>query len=36
VFKVNSFATVGGYTKQVEAVITRSVFGFTVNYWRAL
>ncbi|MGE5173153.1 MAG: general secretion pathway protein GspK [Betaproteobacteria bacterium] len=36
VFKVNSFATVGGYTKQVEAVITRSTSGFTVNYWREL
>ncbi len=36
VFKVDSFATVGGYTKQVEAVITRSASGFTVNYWRAL
>lgn len=36
VFKVNSFATVGGYTKQIEAVITRSASGFTVNYWRAL
>ncbi len=36
VFKVNSFATVGGYTKQVEAVVTRSTSGFTVSYWRAL
>ncbi len=36
VFKVYSYATVGGYTKQVEAVITRSASGFTVNYWRAL
>jgi len=36
IFKVNSFATVGGYTKQVEAVITRAASGFTVNYWRAL
>jgi len=36
VFKVYSYATVGGYTKQVEAVITRSSSGFTVNYWRAL
>jgi type II secretory pathway component PulK len=35
-FKVYSYATVGGYTKQVEAVITRSASGFTVNYWRAL
>lgn len=36
VFKVYSYATVGGYTKQVEAVITRSTSGFTVQYWRAL
>ncbi len=36
VFKVDSFATVGGYTKQIEAVITRSASGITVNYWRAL
>ena len=35
-FKVYSYATVGGYTKLVEAVITRSPNGFTVNYWRAL
>jgi type II secretory pathway component PulK len=37
VFKVNSFASVGGYTKQVEAVITRQAVGpHKVNYWRAL
>jgi type II secretory pathway component PulK len=36
VVKVNSYATVGGYTKQIEAVITRSTTGYTVNYWRAL
>jgi general secretion pathway protein K len=38
VFRVNSFATVGGYTKQAEAIITRTggVSGFTVLYWRAL
>jgi type II secretory pathway component PulK len=36
VFKVYSYATVGGYTKQVEAVITRSISGYKVNYWRAL
>lgn len=36
IFKVYSYATVGGYTKQVEAVITRSPSGFTVQYWRAL
>lgn len=38
-FKVNSFATVGGYTKQVEAVITRSSDAynpFKISYWRAL
>lgn len=35
-FKVYSYATVGGYTKQVEADITRSSSGFKVNYWRAL
>jgi type II secretory pathway component PulK len=36
IFKVYSYATVGGYTKQVEAVITRSASGYTVQYWRAL
>jgi type II secretory pathway component PulK len=36
VFKVNSFATVGGYTKQIEAVITRSATGLAISYWRAL
>ena len=36
VFRVHSYATVGGYTRQIEAVITRSAAGFTVNYWRAL
>jgi len=36
VFKVNSFATVGGYTKQVEAVIQRTASGFTIKYWRVL
>lgn len=35
-FKVYSYATVGGYTKQVEAVITRTNTGFTVSYWRSL
>jgi type II secretory pathway component PulK len=35
-FKVYSYATVGGYTKQVEAVITRTTSGFTVSYWRSL
>jgi general secretion pathway protein K len=36
VFKVDSFATVGGYTKQVQAVITRTSSGFAISYWRAL
>ena len=35
-FRVQSTATVGGYTKQVEAVITRNAAGFTVQYWRSL
>jgi type II secretory pathway component PulK len=35
IFKVYSVANVGGYEKQVEAVITRSASGYTVNYWRA-
>ncbi len=38
VFKVNSFATVGGYTKQAEAIIMRNSdgSGYTTLYWRAL
>jgi hypothetical protein len=36
VFKVDSHATVGGYTKQIEAIITRSGSRFTISYWRAL
>ena len=36
VFTVYSHATVGGYTKQAEAVITRSAGGFTVQYWKIL
>ena len=36
IFKVDSHATVGGYTKQVQAVITRTSSGFTISYWRAL
>ena len=36
VFTVDSYATVGGYTKQIEAVITRTASGCTINYWRAL
>lgn len=35
-FKVNSYASVGGYTKQVEAVISRTTSGSTINYWRAI
>ena len=36
VFTVQSHATVGGYTKQAEAVITRNSGGFTVLYWKIL
>lgn len=36
VFKVYSYATVGGYTKQVEAVIRRTPMNFSVSYWRVL
>ena len=36
IFKVYSSATVGRYTKQVEAVITRSTAGFSISYWKAL
>lgn len=40
VFKVYTRATVGGYTKQIEAIITRvtgtPAAGVTVNYWREL
>lgn len=39
VFKVDSVARVGGYTKQIEAIITRgtgSAAAFSVNYWREL
>jgi len=37
-FKVYSFATVGGYTKQIEAIIQRRGDGTGANalYWRAL
>lgn len=31
-FKVYSYATVGGYTKQIEAI----VYGKSISYWRAL
>jgi hypothetical protein len=38
VFKVNSLATVGGYTKQIEAIIVRRAngTGADVRYWRSL
>jgi type II secretory pathway component PulK len=38
VFKVYSSATVGGYTKQIEAIITRRAdgTGADINYWRVL
>jgi len=35
VFKVTSVATVGGYTKQIDAIMTVGGSG-VVNYWRAL
>jgi len=35
VFKVTSIATVGGYTKQIDAIMTVGGTG-VVNYWRAL
>jgi|GEM_PF-1235410 len=38
VFSVNSYATVGGYLKKADAIITRASdgSGFTILYWRAL
>jgi hypothetical protein len=36
VFFVESRATVGGYTRVAEAVITRSTGGFTILYWKIL
>ncbi len=38
VFSVNSYATVGGYLKKADAIITRTSdgSGFTILYWRAL
>ncbi|MDA8098068.1 MAG: type II secretion system protein GspK [Nitrospiraceae bacterium] len=36
VFFVQSFATVGGYTRQVDAVIKRDTTGYAVLYWRSL
>ncbi len=35
-FFVQSYATVGGYTKKAEAMITRHSGGFTVQYWKIL
>ncbi len=35
VFKVTSVATVGGYTKQIEAIMTLGSSG-PLNYWRAI
>lgn len=34
VFFVQAYATVGGYTRQAEAVLRRSGGGFTVLYWK--
>ncbi len=36
IFKVEAMVTVGGYTRQAEAIITRSTTGYAVNYWRIL
>ena len=36
VFKVSSIATVGGYTKQIDAIMTLNGPQYTINYWRAL
>ena len=36
VFTVHANATVGGYTKQAEAVIIRNAGGFTALYWKIL
>ena len=36
VFLVHSYATVGGYTKQAEAVIRRDSSAFTILYWKIL
>jgi type II secretory pathway component PulK len=37
VFKVDSVAKVGGYTKQIEAIITKGTGStVTINYWREL
>ena len=36
VFTVHAHATVGGYTRQAEAVIVRNAGGFTSLYWKIL
>lgn len=36
IFRVQSYATVGGYTKQAEAVIQRNAGGFAILSWRIL
>jgi general secretion pathway protein K len=36
VFTIQAHATVGGYTKQAEAVIMRNAGGFTSLYWKIL
>jgi len=33
-FKVNLFATVGGFTRHIEAIVRLSGPAYTVNYWR--
>ncbi len=35
-FKIYSYATVGEYTRQVEAVIKRDTAGFSTLFWRSL
>lgn len=36
IFRIHSHATVGGYTKQAEAVIQRTPGSFLILYWRIL
>jgi general secretion pathway protein K len=36
IYKITSTATVGRYTKKIEAIITLTGSGFTVKYWRAI
>ncbi len=35
-FKVNLYATVGGYTRHIEAIVKLSGPAYSVNYWREL